>query len=390
MLSKITQYVFLLLLAVSAMSFAAPSSTAAAQGRERFAGGLNGTWSLDPTRSDDVDAAIERAVSNSLSSVRERMQDSLRRRLEAPDTLAIEQRGRSFTMASTRAPQVMFEADGQQRVEQIRNRSVRVEASLSRNQLTVSSMGDRGSDYRVTFASIDRGQRLRVTRSIYSDQLAQPVVVSSVYDKSSDVAQLDLYTGGTDETGLERNARGPFSVPNETQLVAVLDNDLSTRMAQPGDPFTMTVRSPSQFDGAVIEGTVVNRERSGRLAGRAQMSLNFERIRLPNGGTHSFAGYIESIRTPNGDDVRVNSEGVVRDTDSQTGRTVTRGGIGAALGAIIGAIGGGGKGAAIGAAVGAGVGAGSVYVQGRDDLELRSGTEVTIRASAPQAREALR
>jgi len=69
---------------------------------------------------------------------------------------------------------------------------------------------------------------------------------------------------------------------------------------------------------------------------------------------------------------------------------VTRGGIGAALGAIIGAIGGGGKGAAIGAAVGAGVGAGSVYVQGRDDLELRSGTEMTIRASAPQAREALR
>ena len=56
---------------------------------------------------------------------------------------------------------------------------------------------------------------------------------------------------------------------------------------------------------------------------------------------------------------------------------------GAATGAIIGAIAGGGKGAAIGAIVGAAGGAGSVYVQGRDDLELLSGSEMTIRASAP-------
>jgi outer membrane lipoprotein SlyB len=46
------------------------------------------------------------------------------------------------------------------------------------------------------------------------------------------------------------------------------------------------------------------------------------------------------------------------------------------------AIVGGGKGAAIGAAVGAGAGAGAVYVQGREDLDLMSGAEFTIRASA--------
>jgi hypothetical protein len=42
----------------------------------------------------------------------------------------------------------------------------------------------------------------------------------------------------------------------------------------------------------------------------------------------------------------------------------------------------GGKGAAIGAAVGAG--AGSVFIQGRDDLELPIGAEIAIRASAPR------
>jgi hypothetical protein len=55
---------------------------------------------------------------------------------------------------------------------------------------------------------------------------------------------------------------------------------------------------------------------------------------------------------------------------------------------IIGAIAGGGKGAAIGAAVGAGTGAGSVLIQGRDELDLPSGTEVTIRASSPRNRSA--
>lgn len=61
-----------------------------------------------------------------------------------------------------------------------------------------------------------------------------------------------------------------------------------------------------------------------------------------------------------------------------------RAAIGTAVGALIGAIAGGGKGAAIGAVIGAGAGAGSVYVQGRDDLNLSSGTELTIRASAPR------
>jgi YmgG-like glycine-zipper protein len=63
---------------------------------------------------------------------------------------------------------------------------------------------------------------------------------------------------------------------------------------------------------------------------------------------------------------------------------VTRTGIGAGIGAVIGAVAGGGKGAAIGAAVGAGVGAGSVFIQGRNDLDLMTGTEFTIRVSAPR------
>jgi hypothetical protein len=207
-----------------------------------------------------------------------------------------------------------------------------------------------------------------------TESLTQPVMVTSYYNRTSDVAQLDLYR----ETPQVRDSdRG--RVTDSTQLIATLDNNLSTRQARSGDRFTMTVRSPRELEGAVIEGTVGRVDRGGRVSGRSELALNFERIRLPNGSTRRIDGYIQSVRTPNGEDVRVDSEGVVAERDSQSTQTVTRTGIGAALGALIGAVAGGGKGAAIGAAVGAGTGAGSVFVQGRDDLELSGGTEFTIR-----------
>jgi hypothetical protein len=172
-------------------------------------------------------------------------------------------------------------------------------------------------------------------------------------------------------------------VPNGTQIVGVLNNDLNTQNVRDGDRFTMTVRSPGQFEGATIEGHVTSVDRGGRVTGRSEMTFNFDTIRMRNGQSYSFAGILESVRTPEGEVVRVDNEGAVRE-NNQTKTTVTRTAIGTAVGAIIGAIAGGGKGAAIGAVIGAGAGAGSVYVQGRNDLNLVSGTEITVRATGPQ------
>src|SRR5262245_19793063 len=113
------------------------------------------------------------------------------------------------------------------------------------------------------------------------------------------------------------------------------------------------------------------------------MTLDFERIRTRDGRTYNFAGTIEDVSLPSGEKVRVDREGNVKEDASETSRTVTRGAIGGAIGAIIGAIAGGGKGAAIGAAVGVGAGAGSVFIEGRDDLELPSGAVIAVRARAP-------
>jgi hypothetical protein len=309
----------------------------------------------------------------------------IERRLAAPEMLAIERRGRNVTVASSRAPQVTFEADGRDKVEQTgRGRTVRVNATLNGDQLVVSSTGERGNDFRVTFDVLGNGQQLQVTRSIDIEGLTRPAVVNSFYNRTSEVAQLNLPL----EPSVVRSnpPRGPYTVADGAELTATLNNGLSTRQAREGDRFTLTVRSPSTYDGAIIEGYVSSVERSTRVSGRPQLTFNFERIRMRDGRTFSFDGYIQSVRAPNGEAVRVDNEGSISEKSSQTTETVARTGIGAALGALIGAVAGGGKGAAIGAAVGAGAGAGSVFIQGRDDLDLASGTEFTIRATAPRDR----
>ncbi|MDX6613222.1 MAG: hypothetical protein QOD75_2408 [Blastocatellia bacterium] len=345
---------------------------------------LTGTYRLDVSSSDDPRTAADNATRNLPRYNRAQVMNSIAARLEAPDQLAIDLRGRTVTIASSRAPQITFEADGRERVEASNNgRTVRAQATLTGDQLMVSSTGERGNDFSVTFEPIENGQRLRVTRRVYAEGLTQPVVVQSTYNKSSEVAQFNIYSGPATYPG-PVNSSGDFAVLNGELVVGTLNESLSTATSREGDRFTLNVRQPVQFEGATVEGHVSHVERSGRLTGRSVMTLTFDNIRLRDGRSYRFAGILESARTFDGNVVRVDNEGAVRD-DSQTTRTEQRAAVGTAVGAIIGAIAGGGKGAAIGAILGAGGGAGSVYVQGRNDLELQRGSEITVRATGPSS-----
>ena len=346
---------------------------------------LTGTYQLNTSQSDDPGQAADRATRSIAYGDRTRLRDQLAARLESPDQIAIEVRVREVTLASSRAPQITFSADGVERVETTNSgRTIRARATLSGEQLTVSSTGDRATEFNVTFAPIDNGRRLNVTRRVSVQGLSSPVVVQSTYDKTSEVARFDINTNPPAYPNNNPTTSGTdFILANGETVLAVVDNDLSSATTREGDRFTATVKQPSQYEGATIEGHVSNVQRSRRVTGRSQMTLNFDTIRLRNGRSYRFAGLLESVRTTQGDTVKVDNEGSVRD-DNQTTKTAERAAIGTAVGAIIGAIAGGGKGAAIGAIVGAGGGAGSVYVQGRNDLELTRGTELTIRATGPQ------
>jgi hypothetical protein len=359
---------------------------------------MTGTYRLNTSRSMNAREVVENAVRNLPTDQRQRVTEALLRRLDSPDVIALEKRGRTFNIASSNAPQGTFEADGVEHEELLPNsqRTSRVRVSLAGDQLTINSTGNRSSDFSVIFDPVGNGNGLRVTRRLYNDRLSQPISVESVYDRTSEVAEWEVYTGPRNNAGNypntgnypndnpnRRNARDEYIVPDGMTLVTRLNDNLVTSKARAGDRFTMNVISPSEYEGATIEGSVGNVDRGGRVAGRSEMSLNLERITLRNGQSYRFEGTLESARTTNGEVVRVDTEGSVRES-SQTNRTIKRTAIGTAIGAIIGGIAGGGSGAAIGAVVGAGAGAGSVYVQGRNDLELMSGSELTIRASAPR------
>jgi hypothetical protein len=254
---------------------------------------------------------------------------------------------------------------------------------LRGEQLVVSSNGYKENDFNVTFDGTESDNSLRVRRQIYSDKLTQPVVVDSVYHRTGEVAEWSVYNNSRPVVNNTGATNGEFIVRDSETLVAVLNNDLTTKNTKQGDRFTMTVRQPGQYEGAVIEGTVGSVDQGGRLAGRSEMSLNFDTIRLSNGQTYRFAGTLDSVRTLNGDAIKVDNEGSAQGAN-QTTQTIQRAGVATAVGAIIGAIAGGGKGAAIGGIIGAAGGAGSVFITGKDNLELLSGTELTIRSSGPR------
>jgi ketosteroid isomerase-like protein len=115
-------------------------------------------------------------------------------RLTPPDLLAIERRGRRITIGSSRSPRFTFEADGIARSERADDGHViHSRAMLEENSLVFTSSGRTEDNFSVTFASIDNGTRLRVTRRISAEQLNEPVVIQTFYNKISELADWNIY-----------------------------------------------------------------------------------------------------------------------------------------------------------------------------------------------------
>ncbi len=385
---------------------------------------------MDVSKSESLDDAIGNI--NISSDQRSDLKD----KLEAPAQIAIDVRGSRVTLATTNASPVTIFADGSEKAEPDgKGASIRLKAALNGSDLVISSLGG-DTDYTVTFTSLDAGRGLKVSRRITTEYLDQTVFAESVYNKVDNVAGLgidpnsdvgpdtsnagrddrtgknagssndqnggysdndqgtDTANGGNGSYGGSNNGRGnqsrpgrvttrtgDFVVPNGEILTVKLENDINTNASQDNDRFRMTVTSPNQFRGAIVEGYISGVNRSGRATGRSNLTFNFEKITF-NGRTYDFAGNIQSIADQTGKQVKIDSEGTVQG-GNQTVQTAKRGGIGAGIGAIIGAIAGGGTGAAIGAAIGAGAGAGTVIAQGRSDIKLMKGSTIVVQSSSP-------
>jgi hypothetical protein len=348
-----------------------------AQGRDYPPQGpnrLSGTFELDRTRSDDPERIADQATRSLPPDQRDRVHQNLLNRLNAPQSLAIDLRGRSVTIASSTGPRATFDADGRNRTEAGPNgRPLTTRADMRGDGVMVTTTGNRGSDFTVQFDPVPGG--LQVTRELDSEVIQGSVTARSFYRRVADEPRWSVYEAGPPMP--PPPPPGMVLVPDGTQLIGRLDRPLSTRTTREGERFSMVVDN-GPFRGAAIDG-IVSHITSGN--GRANMVFDFRNIRLADGRNGPLDAAIESVRTPDGQVIRINRSGESIRNDQATGASGQDTAVGAAVGALIGAIAGGGKGAAVGALVG---GAGTVAVEGRDQLDLPAGSEVTLSVIGPR------
>jgi hypothetical protein len=170
------------------------ASSQSARDRQVTESLLTGLYRIDVASSDKLYSVVADASSNLPYREQHRFFIDLAVRLTPPDQFSIEQRGRTISIASSRAARIVFEADGVAHAERAADGNrVLTRAMLNRNQLVVSTDGSGEDKFSVSFEPIDNGQRLRVVRRIYAKELNEPVVIQSIYNKVSEIAHWGIY-----------------------------------------------------------------------------------------------------------------------------------------------------------------------------------------------------
>lgn len=158
------------------------------------------------------------------------------------------------------------------------------------------------------------------------------------------------------------------TIPAGTRFRVRLDQDLGSKISQPGETFTATLADPVLVDGqtviprdARVEGAVIDAKALGHFKGGALLELRLERIRTPWGSYAVATSTMDQVEKGKGK------------------RTGIFAGGGGAFGAIVGGLAGGGKGALIGGLAGAGAGAAGSAMTGNKEIFLPAETLLTFR-----------
>jgi hypothetical protein len=179
---------------------------------------------------------------------------------------------------------------------------------------------------------------------------------------------------GTASSGTQARSKERFDtlvIPAGTTVVASLDTPLSTDVNHSGDPFTATTIEAIDVggrtvtpSGSQIHGVLQDVEDSGRIEGRARLTLLYQ-----------------SLVDPQGKRYGISAQPLTLQAASSTHGDIEKIAAGTVLGAIVGAIADGGKGAAIGAGAGAGAGTIVVLATKGEDLALNPGQKLAVRTT---------
>src|SRR5262249_42876277 len=116
------------------------------------------------------------------------------------------------------------------------------------------------------------------------------------------------------------SAPSVLTIPHDTVMRVELLSNLSTVASQKGDRFEAKVLEPKEYEGAILQGSVANVQRAGKVKGTSEMQLSFDGIRFQDGRSAKMsAQVIEVMQAGASDGVgKVDSEGGVQGKDSTT------------------------------------------------------------------------
>jgi hypothetical protein len=163
-----------------------------------------------------------------------------------------------------------------------------------------------------------------------------------------------------------------LTLSEETELFIRLLQPLSSAEQEAGQAFEATLDRDVVVQGqrvltrgSIVKGVVVSAEGSGRVSGRAKMSLKLTQVQ--SGGRN----------------YNIETNTLAMEAEGTTKRDAGRIAGAAALGTIIGAIAGGGSGAATGAVIGGGAGVGGTVLTKGKEVELDTETLLSFRLMRP-------
>jgi len=186
-----------------------------------------------------------------------------------------------------------------------------------------------------------------------------------------------------DEKRVDDNAS--VAIPADTKIKIRLEEKLSTRRNRNGDVFYAELLTdvPVAHGLAVPQGTqvvgrVTHSKRAGRIAGKAELKLEFDALQFRNGIRTPIQGVLVSVASKPVKAKKPNSI----EADGERARDMSSVGVVTGVGTLIGSIKGGARGAVIGAGAGAVIGLAGILAGRGRDVDLDAETEITIRLSS--------
>ena len=163
----------------------------------------------------------------------------------------------------------------------------------------------------------------------------------------------------------------PHTLPVGTVLPVTFETTVSSATSRPEEKVLARLRAPVRVgaatlpEGSELRGHVISVHRSGKVKGRASLSLAFTQL-VANGKTYALGARRISLLAP--------------ETHGKDAKII---GGGAGAGAVVGALVDGKSGAAKGAVVGGGAGTGVVLATRGKEVSIPAGSRWRVRLVRP-------